>query len=363
MAAGYPLLGHKIAYTSYIVTQRLFIRNVRARDQLEVFLVSAVSSLLLLRFYLYLTGYPQVGGGNLHIAHMLYGGLLMLVAIVLCLTFLGARVQRLAALVGGVGFGIFIDEIGKFLTKDNNYFFRPAIGIIYAVFVVLYLVFNFLGQRQRLTSREYQLNALTQLEEAVLSDMDPTEKIRVAELLQRAAPDSPITRQLQKFLSSIDTVRPDTPNRVQRLARAIDTGYRHLWKRRSSNVAVQLFFLLEIALFLGGVGVALFNNIDNVQDFFSGHVSYGRSLVIGQLAATVVAAGFAVFGAIRLASSRIDGFELFRRATLVNLLLTEFFIFSRIQFGAMPSFIFNLALLILINFVLNQERRPVPKQI
>src|SRR5438270_3257172 len=168
--------------------RNLFYRNARARDHLEIFLVSAVSSLLLLRFFLYLSGYPQVGGGSLHIAHMLYGGLFMAAAIVINVSFLGARVQRFSALLGGVGFGIFIDELGKFITRDNNYFYKPTIGIIYAIFIVLYLAFNFLSRDNRLTSREYQLNALAQLEEAIVHNMDPEEKERMRRLLSRADP-------------------------------------------------------------------------------------------------------------------------------------------------------------------------------
>jgi len=181
--------------------RRLFYRNVNARDHLEIFLVSAISALLLLRFFLYEAGYPQVGGGSLHIAHMLYGGLLMLVAIVLNLAFLGARVQKLSAFLGGAGFGVFIDELGKFLTKNNNYFFRPTVGLIYSIFIILYLVFNSLSRVGRLTQREYELNALTQLGEAVRQDLDPIEKRRIAELLQGADPKSPITQELKKLLA------------------------------------------------------------------------------------------------------------------------------------------------------------------
>ena len=35
------------------------------------------------RWYLQATGYPQVGGGELHIAHMLWGGFLLVVAALL----------------------------------------------------------------------------------------------------------------------------------------------------------------------------------------------------------------------------------------------------------------------------------------
>ncbi len=339
------------------MSQRLFIRNIRALDQLELFIVSAVSSLLLLRFYLYLTGYPQVGGGNLHIAHMLWGGALMLISMILSMSFLGQRILRLNAFIGGIGFGIFIDEIGKFLTKDNNYFFRPAIGIIYAIFVILYLVADFLGRRTRYTSREYQLNAVAQLEEAVLLNLDASEKARTAELLKKADPDSPITKHLTTLLHSVDTVAAEKPNRLERLLAFVDKKYQHLWKYRESNWLVQGFFIIEVGLFTLAVLLTLASNFDSVRDFFEGTADYGHSLVIGQLASTIVAAVFAGIGIVKLASDRSRAFEYFRRATITNLLLTEFFMFSRLQFGAMPSFIFNLVLLGLINLVIAQENR------
>ena len=99
-------------------------RNAQARDQLDIFLISAVTSLLLIRFYLSLTGYPQIGSGGLHIAHVLFGGMFMLAGISVSLSFLGLHAQRLAAFLSGIGFGAFIDELGKFITRDNNYFFR-----------------------------------------------------------------------------------------------------------------------------------------------------------------------------------------------------------------------------------------------
>ena len=71
----------------------MLYRSIRARDLLEVFFVSAVTSLLAVRFYLYIAGYPQIGGNGLHIAHMLWGGFLMLAAITLLLGFIGRRTQ------------------------------------------------------------------------------------------------------------------------------------------------------------------------------------------------------------------------------------------------------------------------------
>ena len=110
-----------------------FVRNLDALYYLEVFIVCAVASVLVIRLFLHLTGYPQIGNSTLHIAHMLWGGLLMLIAIIMLFSFIGKRVELWAAVLGGIGFGTFIDEVGKFVTSDNDYFFQPSISIMYIV--------------------------------------------------------------------------------------------------------------------------------------------------------------------------------------------------------------------------------------
>lgn len=64
----------------------------------------------------------------------------MTIAILILLTLYTNRTARhFAAATGGIGFGLFIDELGKFITKDNNYFFQPTIALIYVIFIILYL--------------------------------------------------------------------------------------------------------------------------------------------------------------------------------------------------------------------------------
>src|SRR3954453_23468536 len=101
-----------------------FIRNLEGPDLFLAFLVSTVGAIFAIRTYLHLTGYPQIGGGGLHIAHMLWGGLLMLVALMLLLGVLNQRAQWAGAIRGGLGGGTFLDELGKFITRDNNSFFQ-----------------------------------------------------------------------------------------------------------------------------------------------------------------------------------------------------------------------------------------------
>ena len=62
------------------------------------FFVTAIATELCIRTQLYLTHYPQLGGHGLHIAHLLWGGLFMVVALAILLSLLGRRPRQVAAL-------------------------------------------------------------------------------------------------------------------------------------------------------------------------------------------------------------------------------------------------------------------------
>ena len=337
--------------------RRILVRNVNARDYIDTFIVSAASAVLLVRFWLHLLDYPSIGGAKYHIGHLLWGGLAMALAFMLNFAYLGKRVQWVVAALGGFGFGVFLDEIGKFVTRDNDYFFRPAIGIIYAVFVVLYLFGTFLARKTVLNSQEYQLNALYQLEEAGQHDMNQRERTAVQALLARSNPNDVLTQRLQKLVDRLPVTPLPPPSRIARLRGSLAEWYDSMWESRSSNVAVRWFFVLETLVFLGAVIVALYTNVDDVQDFFAGRIQYGYSLVVGQLLSTVIAATCVVIGLGLLQRSRLRALEWFRRATLVHLLLTDFFLFGRLQFEALPSFIFHVAVLVMLNIALAHEHQ------
>ena len=153
---------------------------------LESFLVAAVISVLVIRWFLTLADFPRLGSGGLHIAHMLWGGAFMLVAILLLLAYLDRPVQHAAAFIAGLGFGTFIDEIGKFVTTDNDYFFRPAVSLIYVVFVVVFLVAHALVGQRRLTEREALANALDLLEPRLGRPIEGDDRSRIEDLLDQA---------------------------------------------------------------------------------------------------------------------------------------------------------------------------------
>ena len=92
------------------------------------------------RLYLELTGYPQIGNATFHFAHALWGGLLEIIAVLLLFIYVNRWINDLSAVLSGVGVGLFIDEVGKFITQQNNYFFPLAAPIIYVAFLLTLLI-------------------------------------------------------------------------------------------------------------------------------------------------------------------------------------------------------------------------------
>src|SRR5207244_404332 len=161
-------------------------------ELVDAFLVAAISAVLLIRIYLEATGYPKLGGNGLHVAHVLWGGLGMLVAIVLLLLFLSSTTRLVAALVGGAGFGAFIDELGKFVTSDNDYFFKPTAALVYVTFVLLFLAVRQVRTFRALSPEESLVNAVELAKKLATGTLGAEERDRALQLLAGADQAHPL---------------------------------------------------------------------------------------------------------------------------------------------------------------------------
>ena len=174
-------------------------RSYDLTRDLTTFLVCAVSTVLLTRSFLALAGYPQVGGSKFHIAHVLYGGLLLTGACVSLLALLSPTVKIVASVLGGIGFGLFIDEVGKFVTKDVNYFYRPAFAIIYVCFLALFGIIRWLGRR-RFRPDEAVLIALESLQRAAVGGLSEEHLTRSVALLDHTGASGPLAAGVRALL-------------------------------------------------------------------------------------------------------------------------------------------------------------------
>lgn len=327
------------------------MRNVDAGDLLELFLVYSVAAILGIRIYLELTGYPQVGGGGLHIAHMLWGGLLMLITIVMLVAFLGKSVVRLCAILGGLGFGIFIDEIGKFVTSDNNYFFRPTFALLYVIFIALFLAIRLIERRRTLTQTEALVNALDIVKELVRHDLDIKEKQQALALLAQSDQSNPIVSSLTSTLEHATPIPDKLPDPAVRLAR---WGHRLYIRVISLSWFATGLIVLFVLLALGDL-INVISTIISDPLFRPGAPNLSfvdwADLMFSATFAALVATGIAA-----LRNSRILAYHWFRRAMLVSIFLSQVFSFYSEQLVAIVGLMLNLLLLGALNYTISEEK-------
>ena len=292
--------------------QRGPIRDADGASRFELFLICTVVTIAVTRIYLQATGFPQIGSpGGLHVAHVLFGGLVMMVALLILMLFVGRRSRMVGSVLAGIGFGLFVDEIGKFLTGDNDYFFRPVAAIIYVLLVVVYLVVLFLVRRRPLSDRELVVNALTMVQEAAADHLDPVEEQQGRRMLERSTPDHPLRQDLLAVFDRLEA-RPEALSRVGR-------GY----------AAARRFFIaiprsrgvqkLGIALILGFLLIGLLAALSVLDTAPSTvNVVYVLTALLSLLLAL---AGLGLWVARRRATAT----QLFSLAMAMNLLVVQLF--------------------------------------
>lgn len=320
------------------------IRNLDGDIYRENFFVAAIASMLTIRFYLYLAGYPQIGGGGFHIAHMLWGGFFMMIALILVFSFLNKGTLHLASILGGVGFGTFIDELGKFITSDNNYFFQPTVAIIYVIFVLLFLSMKAIGRYPPVSKQEYLINAMRLTQDAVLNDLDRDEEKLARAYLKKADHKNPITRSLHALLHEVQTISPPKPSILTRGVKRIKNEYYRVanWQR-IMTVVVLAFFLNVLYVVLDTANVF----VNNVSLSFS---EWAR------LYCAIFAGLFVIAGLIMLRHARLRSYRYFKIALLINIFLTQVFTFYQDQFEALIGLGIYILLLLFLDYGITRER-------
>jgi hypothetical protein len=334
----------------------LVVRDAEAGRNAERFFVAAVAMLLGLRGILSVTGYPQMGGRHLHVAHMLWGGLILTAALLLLMISIGRRTRPTAAFLGGAGFGIFIDELGKFLTRDSDYFYRPAIALIYFIFVAIFLSLRAVLARRGLTQDECLANAITLIKDMALEDLDPDEKAQAAALLDRCDPADGRVAFVRGLLERLDTVPAPPPGRVERLRHRLVP---HVERLLTWALFPRLLAGTLVALTASGLAWAISTARELAlvaQPAGQTHLAIGFASW-GEITSNVIACLLVLGGLVRLFGNRTGAYRLFRRSVRVTVFLTQFFVFYHAQVAGVFWLGLNLMMLGALDFLITREEK------
>jgi hypothetical protein len=111
-------------------------------------------------------------------------------------------------------------------------------------------------------------------------------------------------------------------------------------------------FLLDAVVSLGSVGLALAAPL--LQHHF--HLSVSTTASASVLVASAIVAGCVIVGGTVIRQSRVDAYEWFRRALLVDILLKQPFLFYHQQFRAVFGLAIYLVGLATLNYMISRER-------
>ena len=323
-------------------------RDAEAPLLFESFFVAAVASFLGIRWFLASAGYPRVGSNGIHIAHMLWGGLLMLLALMLLFAFLDRSVQHLAAVIAGLGFGTFIDEIGKFVTSDNNYFYRPAIALIYCLFVVAFLLARILVGQRRLSETEALANALDLLEGTPDGPIEADDRDRIQRLLELADPKTPLVVFARRYVAGLPEAAERT-SLVGTVRRRLADGYEKLmanpWAERVLSVGVVAYATVAV----------LAVTLVATQTPTGGEADTSTAAAIAQVASTIAGAALVGRGILSLRTSRTAAYHWFMRGLLVWILVTQVFVFYSSQLAGLGGLLVDLVAYGSLRFAITRE--------
>ncbi|MBD5787372.1 hypothetical protein IF650_14445 [Cellulosimicrobium terreum] len=323
------------------------VRDPAAVRHVVTFLVVAVATVLLTRFFLAASGYPQVGGGDLHVAHVLWGGLGMALGIVVLLSFVGPVLRSLGAVLAGIGFGLFVDEIGKFVTADNDYFYEPTTALIYATVVVLVLVAEALHGRRRHHPGEYLAVATDRAVAGVAGGFtdEARDEARALVALGRGEPAADEVAALVEAVPSDDV---DVPDPVRALVRRASAWFSAALERRWAAVVV-------VVAVLGTAAGSLVAGVRVLTGGIDVPAWVGAGIVVGVAATTACV----VVGVLRArggsGADRRAAAVWVRRGVLVSLLLTQMLVSRALQWVGVVGLVVDLLVLAALGAALGRD--------
>lgn len=322
---------------------RSAVRRDHAEDYLLTSLVAFAVTVIFTRAVLELTGYPQIGNDVLHVAHALWGGLLLFIAALLPLAWANRWAIQASALLGGIGIGLFIDEVGKFVTQANDYFFPPAVAIIYGFFLLTVFVYLTFRRPQIKDPRRAMYHAFEGLQDALDGDLDAAEAARIETHLAIAEQsDRDEIVSLANAIGDYLRVRKqhlpaEEPGYWRRIAKRAEALGRSLGRR--VHGAIILVLLILWVVFVAGYIVVL---VQGSTDLNRQVVQWRGPLLVIQAAI----GGLMIVAVLAwLTKNKERGLQFAVGGFLLSLVALQSLYFYISQFSAMSAALLQLAFL------------------
>jgi hypothetical protein len=186
------------------------VLRFRAAQNVLITLLSFAFSVSATRLFLEIFSYPKLGGGNFHFAHVLWGGLFLFAATLIPIILINDWAAPLSALLSGLGVGLFIDEVGKFITINNDYFYPSAAPIVYVFFLLTVLLFSQIRLRRDLTLRDKFYGVFERFSEVLDRDLSAYEREElIKELVEiRKGQDQELAKLADAFIEFLKMQKP-----------------------------------------------------------------------------------------------------------------------------------------------------------
>ena len=309
------------------------VRRRGAERYLQLTVLSFAASVSLTRLILDLTGYPQLGNGTLHIAHVLYGGTILYASSLLPLLYANRWAYTWGAILSGVGVGLFIDEVGKFITQSNDYFFPAAAPIIYSVFLLTVLLYVRIKKEPEPDIRGEMYTVLEILQEVLDHSIEPAEHDELKQRLDSIILKTENQNYKRLAVELEDFVDSDALNPIEEEAnffdRIIDVWgkleEKYLTETRFRVILIGAFALLGLPNFMRFMGFAMvaFNPVQRIaflENIVASFPVASNNIVVWAMMLVVLdgfAGAFLSFGSILLLIERRNWSTQFASVSLI----------------------------------------------
>ncbi len=277
---------------------------------------------------------------------------MLFVAAMLPLVLANRWVYRFSAILAGVGIGLFVDEVGKFITQSYDYFFPPAAPIVYAFFLICVLVYLQITKPRPRSSRSELYSALEMMEEILDHDLDAHEQNEIRNRLTYVIDqgESPefirLAEDLLNYFNEDEIVlAPSPPGRLQDLAaRLQEFEVKYLDRERLRTLLVLgLGILGLISVFIPAL--SLINLTINPGREPAAELYWYIALQVVQILTGLLL----ILGAGMLwKGSELKGLRVSYITLLVYLTMVDLYLFYYYQFATILAAIFQFVLLLAV---------------